>query len=202
MEKNDFLMKDRSILMRENYELRRRNDSLHNIIEVKDRLRDSFNADPNEIFEVLVESASAARMSKITESVEEDERQVQSILEEGSCGQEGFMEKSDEAIIDRNSFALASHPLSYNVSQSEENEISMSNIGQTQTVLVQGAAQTPELPKENVYIQCHAGRAEGVMRAFYLSLIQKKETTRTFIGVIESLRHDDTVVLYEPYPTN
>lgn len=43
---------------------------------------------------------------------------------------------------------------------------------------------------------------EGVIRAFYLSVLQRKATARLLGRLVEELRHDITTVIYEPYPTN
>ncbi len=73
-----------------------------------------------------------------------------------------------------------SNPLSQNISQYEENEISMSNIGRTQTVHPTNL-QTPGLHKENIYVQSSSKTSEGIIRAFYLSVMQKKATAKHLI---------------------
>jgi signal recognition particle receptor subunit beta len=77
----------------------------------------------------------------------------------------------------------------------------MSNIGRTQNVN-QTNLQTPGLNKENIYIQTSSKTSDGIIRAFYLSAMQKKQTAKHLMEVIESLKHDITTVLFEPYPTN
>ena len=88
-----------------------------------------------------------------------------------------------------------SNPLSQNVSRLEESEISMSNIGRTQQVNP-ASLQTPGLHRENIFVQCSSKTSEGIIRAFYLSVMQKKITTRHLIEVLESLRHDITFTVF------
>lgn len=129
-------------MLRENHELRKKNESLGSILDVKRRLGDS-TAEQEEIFEILVESASVTNgMSKIEESCDEDaEAEVSRILPH-----QNFDPEPEHAfILSRNEFAIASNPLSYNVSQMEDNEISMSNIGRTNAVPTR--LQTPGLPR-------------------------------------------------------
>jgi hypothetical protein len=78
----------------------------------------------------------------------------------------------------------------------------MSNIGgRTQTIHPTNL-QTPGLARENIFIQCPCIKSEGIIRAFYLSVIQKQFTTNHLINIIESLTNDITMVIYEAYPTN
>lgn len=93
-----------------------------------------------------------------------------------------------------------SQPLSQNISRIEEGEISMSNIGRTQTINFN--MQTPGLPRQNICIQCPANKIEGVIRSFYLSAMQKKSTTLHLMQVIQSLKDDITTIIHEAYPTN
>lgn len=194
LQRNEFLVQDRETLLRENHELRKKNESLSSVLDVKRRLGDTSN-DQEEIFEILVESGSVtAGMSKIEESCDEDaEAEVSRILVGDPCEHGGL-------ILNRTEFAIASNPLSYNVSQMEENEISMSNIGRTNAVPTR--VQTPGLARENVFLQCSSRRVEGVIRAFYLSVLQRRGTARQLARLVEELRHDITAVIYEPYPTN
>ncbi len=103
-------------------------------------------------------------------------------------------------ILNRTEFAIASNPLSYNVSQMEENEISMSNIGRNNAVPTR--LQTPGLARENIFVLCNSRKVEGVIRAFYLSILQRRGTAKQLSRVIDELSHDITAILYEPYPTN
>ena len=59
----------------------------------------------------------------------------------------------------------------------------MSNIGRTQNI-IQTRLQTPGLPREHIFIQCSTRKMEGVFRAFYLSIIQRKITTKILIKLI------------------
>jgi len=78
----------------------------------------------------------------------------------------------------------------------------MSNIGgRTQTIHPTNM-QTPELPRENIFIQCPSTKAEGVIRAFYLSVMQKQFTTNHLLNIVQSLTNDITMVIFEAYPTN
>jgi len=61
----------------------------------------------------------------------------------------------------------------------------MSNIGKTQTIIYNNQPRTPTLPKENLYIICDSSKSDGAIRAFYLSLIQKKETTKILMELID-----------------
>ena len=49
----------------------------------------------------------------------------------------------------------------------------MSNIGRTQQINPTGL-QTPGLHRENIYIQCNSRHPDGVIRSFYLSVMQKR----------------------------
>lgn len=111
----------------------------------------------------------------------------------------GFATDSNH-ILNRHDFVIASNPLSYNISQMEENEISMSNIGRTGAAVTR--LQTPGLPRENIFLQCSSRRVEGVVRAFYLSVLQRVSTAKQLTCLVEELQHDITTVIYEPYPTN
>ena len=144
-----------------------------------------------DIFEIMVESGSVTGgMSKIEESRDEDvEVDVSNILSQ------------HEHILNRNEFAINSNPLSYNVSQIDDNEISMSNIGRTQHI-AQIRLQTPGLARENIFIQCNTRKVDGVIRAFYLSILQRKATAKNLVKLIEELKNDITTIIYEPYPTN
>ena len=52
--------------MKENLNLRKKNESLNNVIDVKRRLGESLNGEGADIFEILVESGSVSGgMSKI-----------------------------------------------------------------------------------------------------------------------------------------
>ena len=77
----------------------------------------------------------------------------------------------------------------------------MSNIGRTQNVN-NANMQTLGLNKENIYIQTSNKTSDGIIRAFYLSAMQKKGTAKHLMDIIESLKHDITTVIFEPYPTN
>jgi hypothetical protein len=100
-------------------------------------------------------------------------------------------------------------PLSYNISQNvsqnisriNENEISMSNIGQIQTVN-HTQLNTPSLKTDNIFVRCSAARPEGIIRAFYLTVMQRKDTSKILSSVIDSLKNDVISVIYELYPTN
>ena len=76
----------------------------------------------------------------------------------------------------------------------------MSNIGRTGAVVTR--LQTPGLARENIFLQCSSQRIEGVVRAFYLSVLQRGSTSKQLTCLLEELRHDITAVIYEPYPTN
>lgn len=91
--------------------MRKKNESLNSILDVKRRLGDSHLGEETDIFEILVESGSVtAGMSKIEESCDEDrEGDMSNILSQNDC------------IANRAEFVIASNPLSYNVSQMEEN---------------------------------------------------------------------------------
>jgi hypothetical protein len=58
----------------------------------------------------------------------------------------------------------------------------MSNIGKTQ--IVNNNLQTPGLSKENIYIQCSSKTSDGIIRAFYLSVMQKKQTAKHLVEII------------------
>ena len=77
----------------------------------------------------------------------------------------------------------------------------MSNIGRNQT-LNHASVQTPGLHRENIFIQCNNRHPDGVIRSFYLSVMQKRSTSRPFIEIIESLKNDSTTILFDPYPAN
>lgn len=77
----------------------------------------------------------------------------------------------------------------------------MSNIGHTNNA-VPTRVQTPGLAKENIFTQVSTRTSEGVIRAFYLSVIQRKSTSNSLAKLIDELRHDITTVIYDPYPTN
>jgi hypothetical protein len=177
LQRNDFLVQDRDTLLRENHELRKKNESLSSILDVKRRLGDTSN-EHEDIFEILVESGSVtAGMSKIEESCDEDaEAEVSRILGPGEPSDHGGL------ILNRTEFAIASNPLSYNVSQMEENEISMSNIGRTNAMPTR--LQTPGLPRENIFLQCGSRKVEGVIRAFYLSVLQRRSTARQLVRLL------------------
>lgn len=76
----------------------------------------------------------------------------------------------------------------------------MSNIGKTQ--MINHNLQTPGLSKENICVRCSNKTSDGIIRAFYLSVMQKKTTCRHLIEILDSLRHDITIILFEPYPAN
>jgi hypothetical protein len=97
-------------------------------------------------------------------------------------------------ILNRTEFAIASNPLSYNVSQMEENEISMSNIGRTNANPTR--QQTPGLARENIYVVCNSKRVEGVIRAFYLAVLQRRSSAKQLSRLVDELRNDITVVVY------
>lgn len=50
----------------------------------------------------------------------------------------------------------------------------MSNIGRPINKMSDIHLQTPGLAQENIYIQCNSKKPEGIIRAFYLSILQKK----------------------------
>lgn len=134
-------------------------------------------------------------MSKIEESCDEDaEGDMSRILPPSDPFDQGGL------ILNRTEFAIASNPLSYNVSQMEENEISMSNIGRTNVNATR--QQTPGLARENIYVVCNSKRVEGVIRAFYLAVLQRRSTAKQLSRLIDELRNDITVVVYDSYPTN
>lgn len=181
-------MRDREALLREQVELKKENEALNSVMEVKQRLGEGSDQD---IFEVLVENNSASR--KVEDSCEFAPARLP---------------EQNSYILQRQELIISSVPLSYNIScnasqnlsRINENEISMSNIGQLHTVNP-SQLNTPSLKGENVYVRC--GRtAEGTVRAFYLSLLQRKETSQLLGGVVDSLKHDIMAVIYEPYPTN
>lgn len=58
----------------------------------------------------------------------------------------------------------------------------MSNIGKTQ--IVNNNLQTPGLSKENIYIQSSSKTSDGIIRAFYLSVMQKKQTAKHLVEII------------------
>lgn len=120
------------------------------MLEVKRRLGES-SVEQEDIFEVLVDSASVTHgMSKIEESCDEDADMENSQL----VGQRECQPTSN-VILNRNEFAISSNPLSYNISQIDDNEISMSNIGRTEVVTRQ---QTPGLARETIILQCRSNR--------------------------------------------
>jgi hypothetical protein len=88
-----------------------------------------------------------AGMSKIEESCDEDaEAEVSRILPQAAFEQtDPYPLEHNGLILNRAEFAIASNPLSYNVSQMEDNEISMSNIGRTNALPTR--LQTPGLPR-------------------------------------------------------
>ena len=59
----------------------------------------------------------------------------------------------------------------------------MSNIGRTQPVNNTNL-QTPGLYRENIYIQCNSRHPDGVIRSFYLSVMQKRSTSKHLIQII------------------
>lgn len=106
LQKNKFLIHDRDTVLKENVNLRKKNQSLNNVIDVKRRLGESLNGEGGEIFEILVESGSVSGgMSKIQESRDED---VQA---------EEIEILDNNAIFDRNELVITSNPLSYNISR-------------------------------------------------------------------------------------
>jgi hypothetical protein len=186
--RNECLVQEKHALIKENCELRRQTESLSNIIEVKKRLGDSIVVDSSEIFEVmLVDSGTVERGTSKYEDSYECGNTIGNILEENS------------QVANRQEFIIMSHPLSQ--MGSDEGEISMSNIGQTHRVN-QTNLQTPGLYKENIHIQCNSRHPDGVIRAFYLSVMQKRSTCRHLMEIIDSLRNDITTIIFEPYPTN
>ncbi len=95
------------------------------------------------------------------------------------------------AHINRQEFISQSNPLSCEASYLGENEISMSNIGRQPFAL----ALTPGLKRERLQVEVPVS-ADGCLRAFYLSVLQKRESTEKLMEVIDSLKFDPTAVLY------
>lgn len=182
LQRNDCLVRNRQALLREQIQLKKKNGSLNAIIEAKLRLSDRLMNEDIDIFDIIVESACFSG----EQSQEQESDNLPRVIDATS------------QIFQRNELAISSIPLSYNMSVNQE-EISMSNIGPT---INQSFRNTNLQKRQSIYVQCSNLKAEGIIRAFYLSAIQRRQTTSRLSAVIESLKNDIICVIYEPYPNN